>query len=71
MSAALRCIRCGETFDEGDEVATVVAWTIHTCSSVASRCLRRRARLSPGACHLGGGSGAPLLRPITETRNSR
>ena len=71
MTAELRCIRCGETFDEGHEIATVLAWSAHTCTPVAPRCLRRGARLSPGACHLGGGSGAPPSRPITETRSSR
>lgn len=71
MSAELRCIRCGETFAGADEVATVVAWSAHTCTPTASRCRRRASRLSPGVRCIGGGSGAPFaLRPITETRNS-
>lgn len=69
MSAELRCLRCDAHFDEGDAVATVVAWAAHPCTPTASRCRRRAARLAPASRCLGGGSGAPLAsRPITETR---
>lgn len=69
MSAELRCVRCGETFDEGHEIATVVAWSAHSCTPTASRCRRRSARIATRC--IGGGSGAPsALRPVTETRNS-
>jgi len=71
MSAELRCVRCGESFDEGHEIATVVAWSVHTCTPSASRCRRRASRLTPGDQCTGGGSGAPpASRPMTlETRN--